>query len=266
MVGMRLLKRWPALYELAAGVYFAVQPSRIRERLHGTRVHEEWWETRHIHGGNDWDPKDTSRSADDWVLGYWASRDHPHRTFLLERIAAHAPFTSVLEIGANCGPNLDLLARRFPDARLTGLDINPEAVAVGQRLMEAEGLTNVKLQVGRADDLSQFPDNSFDIIFTDAVLIYVGRDKIRQVVREIMRVARRAVLFLEQQGTRPRSKDPQGMGYHHHSLWLRDYAALLHSYLPEGNIRLTRFTPDVWPDESWIRHGAVIEGILPPVS
>lgn len=143
---------------------------------------DEEWATRHLDDGED------------WIEGYWKSRDHPHRAFLLDKICEFSPIHSVLEIGCASGPNLYNIAKKFPDAEIRGIDVNPMAVQKGNEWFRQEGLSNVKLEVGKAQDLKRFPDKSFDVAFTDAVLIYVPPEEIRQVAREMLRIGRVLVL------------------------------------------------------------------------
>lgn len=51
------------------------------------------------------------------------------RAGLVERIAALQTPTAILEIGCGTGRNLARLARRFPQARLTGLDLSGDMLA-----------------------------------------------------------------------------------------------------------------------------------------
>ena len=49
----------------------------------------------------------------------------------------------------------------------------------GNEQLAQEGIPSVRLMVGKADELDQFQNSSFDIVFTNALLIYAGPDKIR---------------------------------------------------------------------------------------
>ena len=49
--------------------------------------------------------------------------------FLMDRMAHYAPIDSVLEFGCNSGPNLYHVARRFPGARVNGVDISAGALS-----------------------------------------------------------------------------------------------------------------------------------------
>lgn len=253
------LERWPVVYSLVARIYFALKPVHLKELMVGTKAREEEWATRHLRKNerDDWG----SRSGD-WVKGYWDSQNHSHRPFLIEKISAFSPISSVLEIGCNCGPNLYLLAKKLPGAEIRGVDINPVAVQKGNEWLAREGISNVKLSVGKADDLGQFQDKTFDIVFTDAVLIYIGPDKIKKVSQEMLRVARRALILMEWHCFAPQCKDPNGLGVYHHGSWKRDYVALLKQFVREEQIHVTKIPADIWPDKKWKALGAIIEVVV----
>src|SRR5262245_7560564 len=119
---------------------------RLADRLLGTLSDEIWWRLR----SDVWGTECLSPE----------SLAHPHRAFLIDTIARHAPFTRILEIGAASGPNLYHLAKRFPHAQCTGLDINSKAVRAGNAWFRKQGLANATLLQGKADALSRFADKS----------------------------------------------------------------------------------------------------------
>ena len=254
------LKRWPALYRFVEAVYFALKPVHLMELVVGTKAREKEWATRHRSKVDDWNNRQHTSENDEWVIGYWDSRNHSHRPFLIQKISAFYPFCSILEIGCNCGPNLYLMAKRFPDLQLIGIDINLRAIERGSELFASESISNVKLSVGKADELEQFQDKSFDIVFTDAVLIYVGPDKIRKVIQEMLRVARRALILVERHCFKP--GDPLGRGVYRAGCWERNYVALLKQFVPEERISVTKINSDIWPDERWQQTGAIIEVVM----
>lgn len=127
----------------------------------------------------------------------FSSLNHPHRAWLLDHFACFWPFHSVLEVGCGYGPNLQLLAKRFPGIQAQGIDVNPHSVSEGNRLVAEAGLWGVRLSLGKAHDLSAFGDGSVDLVFTDAVLYLVGPDRIEKALSEMQRVARRGLLLLE---------------------------------------------------------------------
>jgi len=244
------LRRWPRLYgflKRGRDIYRVLQ-----RRLLGTRMEEKYWAKAHLCRGNDWGGKEN-----DWARGYWSSRDHGHRSYLIDRIFEFSP-SSVLEIGSNCGPNLYILAKRFPDAELKGIDINSDAVQKGNEWFSDEHISNVKLMVGKADDLQQFQDKSFDVVFTDAVLIYVGPDKIRKVIVEMLRVARRALVFLEWHDFDSGSNHLGTYVGH----WTRNYVTLLKELVPLVETRVSKLPKEIWVDPKWQEWGAVIEAVL----
>jgi len=253
----RVLKKSPAIYQLAEKSYSSLSLSlrRLKLGLLGTKVLEREWATRHLRRNecDDWGNREG-----DWIKGYRDSRNHSHRAFLIEKISSFPPISSILEIGCNCGPNLYLLAKKFPDAEIRGIDINPMAVQKGNEQL-AQEYSNVKLLVGKADELGQFQDRRFDIVFTDAVLIYIGRDKIKKVIQEMLRVTCRALILMEWHCFGPQCKDPNGLGVYHQGLWKRDYVALLKQFVPAEQMCVTKLTEDMWPEKNWKELGAIVE-------
>lgn len=209
--------------------------------LFGTRFEEQRWSSR-----------SSSYASGSITL------NHPHRGFLIKKIANVSQIKSLLEVGCGDGPNLYLLSQKFPEAELFGIDINPWSVENGNEWFKREGVLNIKLSVGKADELETFPDNSFDIVFTDAVLMYVGPDKIRKVVKELVRIARRDLIFVEWHSFN--SQNSIGV-YERH--WKRNYEVLLKELIPQNNVHVFKL-PDGggFKDELWTKYGALIEAKL----
>jgi len=260
----RLLKRSPAIYRVAEKSYstLSLNLRRLRLGLLGTKTLEKEWATRHLRKGNDWNNTQHTDEDDEWVMSYWDSQNHSHRPFLIEKISAFYPFSSILEIGCNCGPNLYLIAKKFVDIEARGIDINPRAIEKGNELFASDGISNVKLSVGKADELGQLQDKSFDIVFTDAVLIYIGPDKILRAVKEMIRIARRALIFVEWHDDSSQGKVRCSLGVYHLGCWKRDYTSLLKQFVAEKQIYLTKIPYTMWPGDDWGKFGYVIEVIL----
>jgi len=217
---------------------------KLINKLFGTFGDELYWRFRHLFA----DPK--------WAENYISenSISHAHRQFLIDKIAAYAPIENILEIGCASGPNLYLLKKRFPNIKTFGIDISKYAVRVGQEWFNNEKITDFKFSEGKADDLREFSDKSIDIIFTDAILIYIGPEKIRKVIKEIMRVARKAVILNE------RHDSSTFCSYKDH--WIYNYEALLSNFINIEKIMITKIPKELWPVEGWKEFGAVIEAVL----
>ena len=234
-------------------------------------ITDEEWTTRHL-------------SEENWAENYWKSRDDPHRLFLIEKICKYAPLNRILEVGCASGPNLYHVAKRFPEADVRGIDISPVAAQKGNEWFKQAGLLNVKLEVGKAQDLKQFADKSFDVVFTDAVLIYISPNKIKQTVREMLRISRvvvlnewhtfnkwrafilnslyyfKSILFARQQFKTIKfsiiSKTSLGLFVGH---WARDYRMLFEEFVPKKSVYITKLPNKLWDDKNWQKWGAIIE-------
>jgi len=196
-----------------------------------------------------------------WIES-WNSKDSGHRPFLIERIAGFSPFSSVLEIGCGVGPNLYMLGKKFPDTIIREIDINPLAVKLGNELLAKEGISNASISIGRVEELSELDDKNFDIVFTDAVLLLIGRNQIYGVVKEIIRISRKGLVFLEWHDYDQRFKDTHGLGVFTLGRWARDYVSLIKGFVSEEQIHFSKLPEGLWPTPGWERFGAIIQVIL----
>jgi SAM-dependent methyltransferase len=234
------LKRWPRAYGLAHGAFYGLLHV-LETHVLGSRIYDWMW----------------GRESELTPAEIAETLAHPHRPFLLDQIAAWAPFESSLEVGCNVGSNLLLLARRFPQVRLHGIDLNARFVGAGKRWLADQGVTNVKLVTGRADDLASFATQSIDITFTDATLLYVGPDRIERALLEMRRVTRRALLFNEWNLEGSDSGGPSLWYYLH---WVHDYRRLLEEFFPKDRIQITKLPRELWAQGGgWEEYGALIE-------
>lgn len=116
----------------------------------------------------------------------------PHREQLWSLIAPFNP-QSVLEVGCGDGANLALLARKAPHVRLDGVDVNPLALAITrQRIFDGGGMLGT-LQPGSADELP-VATASVDVALSDAVFMYLPPATAIAALREMRRVATRAIV------------------------------------------------------------------------
>ena len=231
------------LYHSALEFYFHLRPLRLKELFKGTKAWEDYWVRRKR--GKDWHGEQK-----DWIEGYWNSMEHPHRQLLVDAVSGFEP-RSILEVGCACAPNLYLLAKKHPVAQIWGVDINNQAIDYGQRRFYKEGIKNVRLARVQADGLL-FAENTFDVVLTDAMLIYIGRDKILGVMERIIDIAGKGLVLIERH-----IEGVGGLGVYRDGLWQRDYRKLLSEFVPEAQIKITPIAKDVWAE--WSETGCIIE-------
>ncbi len=220
-VAKKLLKENSAAYRVIAGLKRAVY-SRMRALELRTGLREKKW----------------SRQQLDSILGYWEQRNDKRKTNLIHDVfLKHSP-TSLLEIGCNCGPNLFILGKMFPDAKLTGIDISPLAVEQGNKWLQEEGVTNARLMCGKAENLLQFDAGSFDIVFSWATLLYPQPSAIKEILGNMLRAARHAMVVIEMQAEKPlQGRDALGIPCIEGE-WKRDYVSILGSLVSSSDIHL----------------------------
>ena len=200
---------------------------------------KEYWQNR----TNDDPKRDWSPVAGDWVEDYWGSQSHPHRQLVVDAIGHLEPFTSILEVGCNCGPNLAVLRNKFQyleDSKLAGIDISPDAIRKAATMLPA-----LRWFCGSMNPLP-FYDGEFDIVLSDAALMYIAPDEIEATIDELSRVAGKAIVLLEWD-----NRSTKGVVKNFH--WARNYAKLLKQ---RGfTVTKVKIAPEVWPAEGWAKNG-----------
>lgn len=230
------------LYKTLLNIYFQVRPLRVKELLVGTKAWEDYWINRKR--GKDWHGEQK-----DWIEGYWNSINHPHRKLLIDSVMKFNPKT-VLEIGCACGVNLRLIKEQIPDAICYGVDINKQAVDYGNNKFAESPLDYVFLFNRKAEN-TMLISKSVDVVITDAMLIYIGKDKIYDVFREILRVAKKGIVMIERHQT--------GVGFdgiYRDALWQRDYFKLM-DFMSVRKVTVRPIPEGIW--DEWKDGGSVIE-------
>lgn len=248
-------ERFGGPYRLAQRSFWGARRTLESTRL-GSRVNDVLWRFRDL-----WDRG--------MAEGYIRSAAHPHRRLLAEVIervlddvgeraterAGEDPRedqrASLLEIGCNAGPNLRVLAERFPSLRLEGFDINRRAIETGRRWLASEGV-EARLSTGDLSRLASYTADSFDIVLADAVFMYVGPDRIEDAIREALRVARHALVIVDFQDASARPE-----GSYSDGKWRRDYRALLTRVDPAITLDATSIPSEIWGGE-WAEFGEIL--------
>jgi len=92
----------------------------------------------------------------------------------------------VLDLG--CGDGTTAIPEARRGAEVLGVDIARNLVEAGNKRAAAEGLTNIKFQEGDASNLSELPDDSFDLVVSIFGAMFAPRPF--DVAKEMVRVAR----------------------------------------------------------------------------
>ncbi|MDD5571128.1 MAG: class I SAM-dependent methyltransferase [Bacteroidales bacterium] len=180
--------------------------------------------------------------------------EHPHRLEILKSLNAITDVTSVLEIGASWGPNLFLIAKNHPAVRCHGIDISANMVKLGKSFFEYKKIKNISLEIKELSLLRDFKDNEFDVVLSDAVLVYSDDKHINKTAYDISRIAKKAVILSEFDDDSGNSS-----GFAFESDWVRDYKTLFSKY--SNSVQKKSFTEDVWPGK-WSKYGKLITILL----
>jgi len=232
-----LIRKYPTIYNVLKEGYYGIRKI-FESDIFGTRFQEWVWSKKHWFTGQK------------WLQEYFNSLDHPHRRLLIEEIGLITAQGKVMEVGCNIGVNLYLLSKHFSFEKLIGIDINPSAIKIGRKWLKEKGIKNVELRVGKADEVDKFEENDFDVVFTDATLMYIGPDKIEKVIEGIYSVAGKGVVFVEwhKEGV----KD-----FYYDGHWVRDYGKLLEKFVSGDSLYFKKIPAEVWGG-GWEEYGWII--------
>jgi RimJ/RimL family protein N-acetyltransferase/ubiquinone/menaquinone biosynthesis C-methylase UbiE len=161
----------------AGGILQMEKPIVVAQKLDDSKNREEFW--KNIKGYHETN----------------TSHGEEQRIFLAKMLLENN-VESVLELGCNSGGNLLHISKVLPNIKLVGLDICENAIKYG---VEVEK-NPAQMIVGSIYDLDRFEDNSFDVVFTRGVMMHVNHEKIRGVLKNMARIAKRYVINIETDG------------------------------------------------------------------
>lgn len=125
--------------------------------------------------------------------------------YLVKLVQKHVNISaSILEIGCNVGRNLNELFQSGYK-KLTGVEISAGAVTLMQKAFPEMSKHAKILTVPIEDVIKNFRDNSFDLVFTMAVLMHIHPDS-EFVFEEIARITRRFLMLVEGENTFQRGR------------------------------------------------------------
>ena len=179
------------------------------------------------------------------------SINEPVRQLLAKKVAAEKP-QKVLEIGCGWGQNLYILSQKIPEAELHGFDINRAAIRYAKKK-----IPKAKLWRGTAEtELEKIPDKTYDVTYTNAALMYIAPQDIKQVMQNIIKITKKKIVLVELEPDNPED-DPLGLGIYENGKWSRNYVALLTGL--KKPIKISRIPRNTQLDEGWKRRGIIIE-------
>lgn len=187
--------------------------------------------------------------APGWGASYLQKIGHPVTSFVADCVLSLAPISTVLEFGASSGPNLIALKKRNEGLRCLGLDISPDAVRAGQEYMAANAIEGIVLRLGDEKELAKILPETFDAVFSAAVLIYLDEASVRRAVLSMLKIARKGVVIIEQSST-------SGKSVFDGRKWLHDYAQIFRDVAVDCRVNSKRIPETVWPGD-WGKRGYV---------
>ena len=121
------------------------------------------------------------------------------RTQTLNIIKSKGSFTNLLEIGCGNGISIDLLSKNIPNSHFTGMDLNKKIIE--ENKIRTKKIKNCEFINGNIKNLNDFENNNYDYILLESVLIYIEPKKLKNLILELIRIAKKGIVLREQSVT-----------------------------------------------------------------
>ncbi len=204
----------------------------LEKRILGGFIQSLIWRSKHLY-------------QKDWPEISLSSTELPHRKQLASVVAGSLnDIQSVLEIGCAAAPNLRLVRQKLPSAQLVGIDINQQAVKTANDYFKSVGDGKSICLARKAHELSIFKDSTFDVCFSQAVMVCHPPHDFIRAVKEILRVTKGKIIFNEYH------QDGAVEGLFDAERWVYDYISVFKKLSPEAEITMQRtdFCGGGWDD------------------
>ncbi|MFG2074284.1 Nodulation protein S (NodS) [Nonomuraea maritima] len=123
------------------------------------------------------------RSPDPWKLSSDGYEQHKYRS-TLENLPAR-PYVRIMEVGCSEGVFTETLAKTYPEAEITGVDVSERALERARSRMPDAG----RVRFLRADILTHRAEPRYDLVFCSETLYYLGRhDRLRRASDQLSRL------------------------------------------------------------------------------
>lgn len=181
--------------------------------------------------------RDWKTDSPSWIEEYWRTKNHPHRKQIINILRKLQPWTSLLEIGCNCGVNLANIKKKFGEVDLAGIDTNKDAIEFAKKK-----LPDINFTCG---DIENLEIGDYEIVLVDATFMYVSPTDILSVMEKV-RKAKKAIILCEWY-----DKDRLGILKGGH--YARNYSLLLKEF--GWKVREKKI---IWPSsQKWMDFGRI---------
>lgn len=177
--------------------------------------------------------------------------EHVHRQWFIDSFSRFEPLSRILDFGCGYGATAQVIAERYPEVVIHGIDLSRPSIEEGKRRMKDLGLADrVTLEVGSTDTLEGLDPDGYDIVVCGGVLLYIGPDKIENTAVQLGRVASKGLAMMEfhHAGYGP-------LGRHSRDGWIRDYDALFRGTISPRDVVVTKVPEEIWPTGRWPQYG-----------
>ena len=152
--------------------------------------------------------------------------------------------TSVLDYGCGYGLNMKIIKKLNQNIKLNCMEISEEK----KKMLNIINENIYKMSINQLNiQMLNKYKSQFDLVFTDAVLIYVGKNKIFNVIKNLINSSKKTILFHEL------TNEYSSEAVKH--LYLHDYRLIIKQINPKLKVKFYKSNK---PGSPWKLHGTKI--------
>lgn len=175
------------------------------------------------------------------------------RALLIQEVLYRLYNPRILEVGIGYGQNISVLVELLPQEHIYGIDLKQTRIEETRHFLSQHGISQVMLSEGDGRRL-EFDNDSFDVVFTSAVMLYLTYADAKRMLSELLRVSRQRVVLLEQHRAQEKNLSLSG-GVTGEDYYVRDYHMLISEVLSDLNmsahLKMLNVPNPRWQVESW---------------
>ena len=151
---------------------------------------------------------------------------------------------NVLDYGCGFGQNMSVIKNLKNDINLNCMDISKYRMKMLRVINE--NIYKLKIRQFNVNELNKL-DGKFDLVYTDAVLIYINPNDIYKILKQLLKSSKKYILFHELTNF----YNPERINH----LYIHDYKKIIKQINSKLEIKIFKSTK---PGVPWLTHGTKI--------
>jgi hypothetical protein len=155
---------------------------------------------------------------------------------------------TILDFGANYGFDTYVFKAYFPDSKITLYDIDKNIMFYLSKINNIFFDNSLELLNKKAFNLISSKNNCYDLIYSNAVLLYVNKKEVKILLKKFIRMSRKYIVLHE-------LNSEKNFSIMETAYYIHNFVKIIHSINPKIKINRQKTKKPGYP---WNKYGSVI--------